>query len=154
MPNFKSLAQLEVRQEPYFLNEVTWKTMMVPERRLEVKGINDIMGDLVWPQGRYPVLIYLLEVCQEWGSFMGVLGERWGFLTGDFEDRVIHDIMDDLVWPKRRYPESFGLISLLEVCQEWAVLGVLGGSWRFLTGDLEDRVILDVMDYLVWPQGR
>ena len=30
---------------------------------------------------------------------------------------------------------------------------VLGGHWGFLTGDLEDRVILDVMDVLGRPQG-
>ena len=31
--------------------------------------------------------------------------------------------------------------------------GVLGGQWGFLTGDLEDRVILDTMDDLWGPQG-
>ena len=31
--------------------------------------------------------------------------------------------------------------------------GVLGGHWGFLTGDLEDRVILDTMDDLGGPQG-
>ena len=30
---------------------------------------------------------------------------------------------------------------------------VQGGRWWFLTGDLEDRVILDVMDDHVWPKG-
>ena len=33
-------------------------------------------------------------------------------------------------------------------------MGVLGGSSGFLTGDLEDMVILDVMDDLILPQGR
>ena len=33
-------------------------------------------------------------------------------------------------------------------------MGVLGGHWGFLTGDLENRVILDVMDDPVWPKGR
>ena len=47
------------------------------------------------------------------------------------------------------------LISLLEVCQEWGVKkGVLGGFWGFLTRDLEDMVILNVMDDLVWCEGR
>ena len=31
---------------------------------------------------------------------------------------------------------------------------VLGGCWGFLTGYLDDRIIFDVMDYLVWLQGR
>ena len=33
-------------------------------------------------------------------------------------------------------------------------MGVLGGHWRFLTGDLDDRVIHNVMEDHVWPQGR
>ena len=32
-------------------------------------------------------------------------------------------------------------------------MGVLGGHIRFLTGDLEDKVILDVMDVLGRPKG-
>ena len=47
------------------------------------------------------------------------------------------------------------LISLLEVHQEGG--GQEGGTRRtfggFLTGDLEDRVILEAMDYLGGPQG-
>ena len=43
---------------------------------------------------------------------------------------VIPDVMDDLILPQGRYPESFMLISLLEVCQEWGVLH--GGTWRTL----------------------
>ena len=45
------------------------------------------------------------------------------------------------------------LISLLEVCQEWGVKK--GGTWRtlgFLTIDMEDMVIPDVMDDLILPQ--
>ena len=38
--------------------------------------------------------------------------------------------MDDFVLAKGRYPESFVLISLLEVCQEWEVLHV--GTWGML----------------------
>ena len=35
---------------------------------------------------------------------------------------------DNLILPQGRYPESFVLISLLEVCQEWGVKkGVVGG---------------------------
>ena len=46
------------------------------------------------------------------------------------EDRVVLDVMDDFVLPKGSYPESFVLISLLEVCQEWGVLH--GGTWMRL----------------------
>ena len=61
---------------------------------------------------------------------MGVLGGCWWFQRGDLKVKIIHDIMDDLVRPQGRYPESFLLISLLEVCQEWGVKK--GGTWRTL----------------------
>ena len=44
---------------------------------LEDRVILEVMDDLVLPEKRYPEsfgLIYSLEVCQEWGSFMGVFG--------------------------------------------------------------------------------
>ena len=89
------------------------------------------MDRRVWPQGRYPesfLSISSLEVCQEWGgSFLGILGGRWGLLTGDLKDRVILDIMDDLFWPQKRYLENFMMISVLEVCQEWG-----GQEWGYL----------------------
>ena len=99
---------------------------------------------------------YLYRKCvKKGGSRMGVLGRHWGFLTIDLEDRVILEIMDDLDLPQGRYPDIFLFIPLLEVCQEGGVKkGVLGGRWGFLTGELEDRVILDVMDDLGRPQGR
>ena len=46
------------------------------------------------------------------------------------EVMVIPDVMDDLILPQGRYTESFMLISLLEVCQEWGVKK--GGTWRTL----------------------
>ena len=63
--------------------------------------------------------------------------------------------MDVLGRPKGSYPESFVLISLLEVCQEWGgqEQGVHRGRLGFLTGDLENTDILDDRDYLVRPQG-
>ena len=82
-------------------------------RDLEDRVIPDVMNNVFLPQGRYPenfVLISQLEVCQEGGSRRGVLGGRWGFLTGDMEDRVILDNMDDLGRPKGSYPESLGSI--------------------------------------------
>ena len=61
-----------------------------------------VIDVIILPHRRYPesfVFIYLLEVCQEGGSFMEVLGGHWGFLNRDLEDRVILDVMDDLVLP-------------------------------------------------------
>ena len=47
------------------------------------------------------------------------------------------------------------LISLLEVCQEGGGQegGYLEDIGGFLTGDMEDRVILDTMNDLGGPQG-
>ena len=59
---------------------------------------------------------------------MWVLGGHLRFLTGDLDDRVILYCMDVLGRPKGSYPESFMLISLLEVCQEWgSFMWVHGG---------------------------
>ena len=46
------------------------------------------------------------------------------------DDRVYHDVMNDVLLPQGRYPENFGLISQLEVRQEWGVKK--GGTWRTL----------------------
>ena len=72
---------------------------------MEDRVIPDVMNDVFLPQGRYPenfVLISQLEVCQEGGtgSRRGVLGGRWGFLTGHREDRVIPDVMNHVFHPK------------------------------------------------------
>ena len=71
------------------------------------------------------------------------------------EDRVIPDIMNHVFLPQGRYPENFVLISQLEVCQEGGSRrGVLGGRWGFLTFDMEDRVIPDIMNDVFLPQER
>ena len=41
---------------------------------------------------------------------------------------MIPVVMNDLILPQGRYPESFVLISLLEVCQEWGYLEDVEGS--------------------------
>ena len=46
------------------------------------------------------------------------------------EGRANHIAIDDHVQPQGRYPESFVLLSLLKVCQEWGFL--YGGTWRTL----------------------
>ena len=47
------------------------------------------------------------------------------------------------------------LISLLKVCQEWGSRrGVLGGRCGFLTADMEDIVVPDIMNDIFVPQGR
>ena len=57
--------------------------------------------------------------------------------------------------PQGRYPGNFVLISQLEVRQEGGVKkGVLGGRWGFLTWDMEDMVVPDVMNDVFLPKGR
>ena len=75
------------------------------------------------------------------------------FLIGDLVDSIIFDVLDDLLLPQRRYLESFVLISLLIVCQEGgSFIGVLGGHSWFLTGYIEDSMILNIMDDLIHPK--
>ena len=80
---------------------------------------------------------------------MGLWPITWAF------GPITIQFMDDIGRPQGRYPENFVLISQLEVCQEGGVKkGVLGGCWGFLTGDMEDRVIPDIMNHVFLPQGR
>ena len=62
--------------------------------------------------------------------------------------------MDDLSRLQGIYPENFVLISQLEVCQEGrSRRGVLGGHLGFLTGDMDDRFIPNVMNDVLLSQG-
>lgn len=102
---------------------------------------------LFLPQGRYHeslVLIPLLEVCQEWGSFIGVLGGCFGFLSGDLKYMVISNVMDEVILDVRGdniLPKKDTLNFHLNICIRTAsrrgsfarVLGRCGGfpftSW-------------------------
>ena len=70
---------------------------------------------------------------------------------------VIHKTsgnLENLCIVKLSKPEQFVLMSLLGVCQEWAVKK--GRTWRtlrFLTVDMEDRVILGLRDDYCRPLG-
>ena len=46
------------------------------------------------------------------------------------------------------------LISQWDVWKGGGQEGVFGGCWGFMTGDMEDRVIPDVMNNVFLPQGR
>ena len=88
-----------------------------------------------------------IEVCQEPPILKVILGGQWWFLTGYLEDGVILDIMDcHNMWFLTCVP-NFSSLAWIEVCQEPPILKViLEGKWWFLTGYLEDGVILDIMD--------
>ena len=94
------------------------------------------------------------KVCQELPLLKVILGWHWCFLTGYLEDGVILDIMDcHDMWFLTCVP-NFSSLAWIEVCQEPPVLEViLGGRWWFLTGYLEDGVILDMLDHLERPPG-
>ena len=60
-----------------------------------------------------------------WGSRRVLLGQHWGCLTGDIEDRVNvihgHDVLDDMSRPQRSYPENFLIFvfSLADMLTLW-----------------------------------
>ena len=71
------------------------------------------------------------------GQEGGYLEDIGGFLTGEMEDRDIPDVMNDVFLPQGRYPESFVILSLLEVHQDWEALygctskTLMVTHWRF-----------------------
>ena len=89
-------------------------------------------------------------------AFHGLIGlessfeafpENHGLLSKDMDDKVINNLMNDVLLPKRRYPENFMIISKWEVCQEGGFKkGVLGGHFVFLSRDMDDRFIHNVMN--------
>ena len=100
---------------------------------MEDRVIPDIMIVVFYPkEDTLKILCWYLnwKCVRKGGSRRGVLGGRWGFLTGDMEDRVIPDVMNDVFLPQGRYPENLVLISQLEVCQEGG--DKKGGAWRTL----------------------
>ena len=99
--------------------------------------------------------LYLNGKCVRKGvSRRGVIGGQWGLLTRQMDDRVTPDFKKDIFLPYWRYPEIFVLICQREVCQEGEVRkGVLGGHWWFLTRDMDDRVIPDIMNDVLLLQG-
>ena len=87
-----------------------------------------------------------VEVCQEPPVLEVILGGHWRFLTGDLEDGVIPDIMYSDMWFPTCVPNFSSLVWIVG-CQEPPVLEViLGGRWWFLTGDMEDIAVPDVMN--------
>ena len=92
-----------------------------------------------------------LKVCHEPPVIEDTLGGHWRFLTGFLEDGVIFDIMIHHYMGLFTSVPSFSSLAWIEVCQEPTVLEViLGGCWWFLTGDLEEGVILDFIWLRYW----
>ena len=102
VPNFSSLAWLEVNQEPPIFQECWWFLTEVLEDGL-------ILHHDIWLFTCVPNVSFLawFEMCQEPPVLEIILGGRWKFKTGVLEDGVIFDIIDHLDRPKWSYPESF-----------------------------------------------
>ena len=96
--SFVSISSLEVCQECGVLHGSAWRRLMVLERIIGWQGNLWCHGlqcltpkKIPW---KFRVNIFIRSVSRMGGSFMGVLGGHWGFLTGDVDDRVVHDVMD------------------------------------------------------------
>ena len=63
---------------------------------------------------------------------------------------------NDYIFTLRKIPWKFCVeISIRNVPRRWrSRSGVLGGCWGFLTWDMDDRVIPDVISDVLLPQGR
>ena len=71
------------------------------------------------------------------------------------EDMVVPDVMNDVFLPQGRYPENFVLISLWKcVRKEGSRRGYLEDVGVFLTKDMDDMVIPDIMNDVFLPHGR
>ena len=74
-----------------------------------------------------------------------VTKDIWGSWPETWRTWVVLDLIVILDIEFLMCVPNFSILAWLEVCQEPPVLG---GCWWFLTGDLEDRIILDIMDAL------
>ena len=104
----------------------------------------------IWFLTFVPNLISLawIEVYQEPPVLEVILGGCWWFLPVYLEGMVIIDFMDHNDMRFLTCVPNFSYLAIIEVFQEPPVLKViLRGRWWFLTGYLEDGVILDFMDH-------
>ena len=71
------------------------------------------------------------------------------------DDKVIHNVMNDVLLRNGRYPENFMMISQKDVRQKEGVKkrGTCR-SFRVPEWDIDDRVIHDIINYVLLPQGR
>ena len=71
------------------------------------------------------------------------------------DEWVIPDVMNMFFYPKEHILKIWcWYLNCKCVRNGGSRRGVLGGHGGFLTGDLEDRVILDVINDVFLPQGR
>ena len=76
-----------------------------------------------------------------------ILRGHWWFLTVYLEDGVIFQIMDSHDMSFLTCVLNFHSLAWLAVCQEPpSSKSILGGCWWFLSGYLENWVILDIID--------
>ena len=111
VPNFSSLACLEVPQEPPRPRSHAWRMGKVPDWSLG-------RWSHPWRHGSsWYVIVDLCTENQLSSMFRSasrtppvlevILGGRWRFLTGVLEDGVIFNVIFHLERPQWSYPESF-----------------------------------------------
>ena len=151
VPNLSSLAWIEVCQEPPVLTVILGGHWWFLTGYLEDEVILDIMDrHYIWFLTYVPNFSSLgwIEVCQKSHVLEVIHGGRWRFLTEYLEDGAILDMMDRHDMWFFYLCAKFQLSSMNRSVSRTPVLEVmLGGRWWFLTGDLEDRFILDVLDH-------
>ena len=121
VPNFSSLAWLEVCQEPPVLKVILEGCGWFPNRYLEDGVILNIMDShdmrFLTCVPNFSSLAWI-EMCQELPILEVILGGHWWFLTGDLEDEVLFDFMNHLnKWLSGCLP-SFRIIPWKQVQQE------------------------------------
>ena len=136
----------------------TWRTLRVPDRRHGGQGHSWCHGWCFFTLRKIPwkfhVDIFIRSVSRMGGPSWGYLEDIEGSWTETW--RTWSSLMS---WMILFYPQEDTLkVSCWYLY--WKCVknggsrrGVLGGCWGFLTRDLEDRVILDLM-YLVDPKDH
>ena len=151
------LPQVSFRMVSFFINftemwgkaGVLWGCWGFLIRDLEGRVSPDVWMILFYPiKDTLKVLWWYLywKCVRDGGSRRRVRGGR--SLTTDLEDLVIPEAIYDLILPQERYRESFVLISVLEMCQEFGGEGQEGGNLRMSRvpdWNLDDMVIPDVI---------
>ena len=109
--NFVLISHLEVCQEGGVKKCSTWKTLGVPDQRHGWQGYSWCHEWCSFTPRKVPWNIFV-DISIGSVSKRGVLGVRWGFLTGDMEDGVILEAMEDLGRVQGSCPEGFVEFSL------------------------------------------
>ena len=86
------------------------------------------------------------------GSRRGVLGERWGHLTRDMDNRVTPDVLKDIFYPNQcTLKFSCWYLNGRSFRKRGSRRGVIGVHWGLLIRDMDDRVTPDIRKDILLP---